>query len=87
MAKSFNLGVSKYIPNAKIVTDKYHFSSNSYKNYVKKMLVNEIKTTVLKNRKTLIRSLCFKLLFSFEFFQLFLRNTGVSDYKFIRYIV
>ena len=43
MAKSYNLDVSKYIPNAKIVTDKYHFSSNSYKNYVKKMLVNEIK--------------------------------------------
>jgi len=36
MAKSYNLGVSKYIPNAEIVTDKFHFSSNFYKKYVKK---------------------------------------------------
>ena len=45
MAKSFNLGVSKYIPNAKIVTDKFHFSRNFYEKYVKKMFVNEIKKT------------------------------------------
>lgn len=43
MAKSFNLGVSKYITNAKIVTDKFHFSSNFYKKYVKKLFENEIK--------------------------------------------
>jgi len=43
MAKSYNLGVSKYIPNAKIVNDKFHVSSNFYKNYVKKILENEIK--------------------------------------------
>ena len=43
MAKSYNLGVSKYITNAKIVTDKLHLSSNIYKKYVKKILVNEIK--------------------------------------------
>lgn len=43
MAKSFNLGVSKHIPNAKIVTDKFHFSSNYYKKYIKKLFENEIK--------------------------------------------
>ena len=43
MAKSFNLVVSKYIPNAEIVTDKFHFSSNFYKKYVKKIFENEIK--------------------------------------------
>ena len=43
MAKSFNLVVSKYIPNAEIVTDKFHFSSNFYKKYVKKLFENEIK--------------------------------------------
>jgi len=43
MAKSFNLCVSKYIPNAKIVTDKFHLSSNIYKKYVKKLIENEIK--------------------------------------------
>ena len=43
MAKSFNSGVSKYIPNAEIVTDKFHFSSNFYKKYVKKIFENEIK--------------------------------------------
>jgi transposase len=43
MAKSFNLGVSKYIPNAEIVIDNFHFSCNFYKKYVKKIFENEIK--------------------------------------------
>jgi len=43
MAKSFNLGVSKYIPNAEIIIDNFHFSCNFYKKYVKKIFENEIK--------------------------------------------